>query len=247
MKEFPCCDKHQPIITCDKVSLGYDGRPVLRDLSFQIFPGDYLSIIGENGAGKSTLMKSLLGLHKPLSGEIKINCQRGANCIGYLPQQTHVSKDFPATVWEVVTSGLLAQGGFRPFFSGKDRARAMDNMTRLHIENLKNKSFQNLSGGQQQRVLLARALCAAHEILMLDEPVTGLDAVAAADLYGALAELNRRDGLTILVVSHDIRNTIVQSSKILHLGKDGYFFGTPARYMVSEEAKMFFPSEDGDE
>lgn len=247
MKEFPCCDKHQPIITCDNVALGYDSHPVLTDLSFQIYPGDYLSIIGENGAGKSTLMKSLLGLQKPLSGRITIHCERGASCIGYLPQQTQVSGDFPATVWEVVTSGLLGRGGFHPFFSGKDKERALGNMRRLRIEDLKNESFQNLSGGQQQRVLLARALCAAHEILMLDEPVTGLDAVAASELYEALAKLNQTDGLTILVVSHDIKNTIVQSSKILHLGKNGYFFGTPARYMVSDEAKMFFPPEDADD
>ncbi len=246
MRPIPCCDRHQPILTCEQLSLGYDNRPVMTDLSFQIFSGDYLSIIGENGAGKSTLMKTLLGLMKPLSGKVTVNCQRGRNCIGYLPQQTQVSRDFPATVWEVVLTGLIGRGGWHPFFTKKEKAAAMDNLERLHIADLKNVSFRNLSGGQQQRVLLARALCAAHEILMLDEPVTGLDAVASAELYGALAELNRKDGMTVVVVSHDIHNTILQSSRILHLGKSGYFFGTPAQYMVSEEAKMFFPSEENE-
>ena len=246
MRQIPCCDKHRPILTCEQLSLGYDNHPVMTNLNFQIFPGDYLSIIGENGAGKSTLMKTLLGLMPPISGKITVGCPKGRNCIGYLPQQTQVARDFPATVWEVVLSGLLNRNTWKPFFSKKEKSLAASNLERLHIADLKNASFQTLSGGQKQRVLLARALCAAHEILMLDEPVTGLDAVATAELYGELAELNRKDGLTIVVVSHDIQNTIVQSSRILHLGTSGYFFGTPAQYMVSEEAKLFFPSGEND-
>lgn len=244
MRTVTCCDKHQPILRCEKVSLGYENRPVLTDLSFAIYPGEYLSIIGENGAGKSTLMKTLLGLTKPLAGEVTIGCTKGRACIGYLPQQNQFSKDFPATVFEVVMTGLLGRTGWHPFFTKKDKAFAMKNMEKLHIEDLKDQPFRNLSGGQQQRVLLARALCAAHEIIMLDEPVTGLDALASAELYDALRQLNREDGMTIVVVSHDIHNTIVQSSRILHLGRQGYFFGTPAQYMVSEESRLFFPNEE---
>ena len=238
-----CCDSHNPILTCDNATLGYENQPVVKDLSFDVYPGDYLSIIGENGSGKSTLMKTMLGLMKPLSGSITVNCRRGSGCIGYLPQQTALQKDFPATVSEVVMSGFLMRAGIRPFYGKAEKERAAEVMEELHIEDLKKRSYRDLSGGQQQRVLLARALLAAHEILMLDEPVTGLDPAASAELYETLTELNKKDGMTIIVISHDIAKTIVPSTKILHIAKDRYFFGTPAAYMASDLSKIFFPDD----
>lgn len=238
-----CCDSHSPIITCDRATLGYENQIVIKDLAFELYPGDYLSIIGENGSGKSTLMKSMLGLIKPLSGSITVNCTKGSGCIGYLPQQTALQKDFPATVGEVVMSGYLAKMGIRPFFRREEREKATEVMERLGIADLKNRSYRDLSGGQQQRVLLARALLAAHEILMLDEPVTGLDPSASAELYDALTELNKKHGMTIIMISHDIARTIVPSTKILHIAKDRYFFGTPAAYMANDISKIFFPDD----
>lgn len=238
-----CCDSHSPILTCQNATLGYDNQTVFQDLSFELYPGDYLSIIGENGSGKSTLMKTLLGLLKPLSGSVTVNCSRGSGCIGYLPQQAALQKDFPATVSEVVMSGFLAKTGLRLFYKKEEKAKAAEVMDMLHISDLKNRSYRDLSGGQQQRVLLARALLAAHEILMLDEPVTGLDPSATAELYDTLMELNRKNGMTIIVISHDIAKTIVPSTKILHIAKDRYFFGTPAAYMANDISKIFFPDD----
>ncbi len=244
MDKVCCCDKHTPILLCQDATLGYDNQVVIDKLSFSLYPGDYLSIVGENGSGKSTLMKTMLGLLRPLGGSIRVNCTKGSGCIGYLPQQTQAQRDFPATVREVVLSGFLAKSGLRPFYTKEEKAQAEHTMERLHIAELQNRCYRELSGGQQQRVLLARALLAAHEILMLDEPVTGLDPAASQELYETLQVLNKEDGMTIIVVSHDINNTIVHSSKILHIAKNSYFFGTPAKYMVSEESKLFFPPDE---
>ena len=243
MQDSCCCDKDTPIIACDHAMLGYDNQTVIPDISFQIFPGDYVSIVGENGSGKSTLMKTMLGLIKPIKGEIKINCQKGSGCIGYLPQMSEMQRDFPATVREVVMTGLLNRKGWWPFFSKREKQQAAHVMERLRIEDLAGRSYRELSGGQQQRVLLARSLLAAHEILMLDEPVTGLDPAAAAELYETLRTLNREDGMTIIMVTHDINSAVVNSSKILHVSGETVFFGTTAQYMASEEAKLFFPDD----
>ncbi len=244
MAQTCCHDKHTPILQCEDACLGYDNQAVIEQLSFSIYPGDYLSIVGENGSGKSTLMKTMLGLLRPISGGVRINCSKGSGCIGYLPQQTPSQKDFPATVKEVVLSGFLAKSGLRPFYKAGEKARAEELMVRLGIADLGKRCYRDLSGGQQQRVLLARALLSAHEILMLDEPVTGLDPAATAELYETLRSLNKEDGMTIIVVSHDINQAIVQSSKILHIAKNSYFFGTPAKYMASEESKLFFPPDE---
>ena len=243
MQDNCCCDKHTPIVSCEHAALGYDNQTVIPDLNFEIFPGDYVSIVGENGSGKSTLMKTMLGLIRPLKGEIRINCSKGSGCIGYLPQMSEMQRDFPATVREVVMTGLLNRKGWWPFFSKREKQQAAHVMERLRIEDLAGRSYRELSGGQQQRVLLARSLLAAHEILMLDEPVTGLDPAAAAELYETLRTLNREDGMTIIMVTHDINSAVVNSSKILHVSGETVFFGTTAQYMASEEAKLFFPDD----
>lgn len=211
------------LIACENVSLGYGARVVVKDLSFAVGAGDYLCIVGENGAGKSTLVKTLLGLQKPLGGKIFLNGLTAGD-IGYLPQQTQIQKDFPASVEEIVLSGCLARKKFLPFYTLEDKRIAARNTARLGIAPLATKCFRELSGGQQQRVLLARALCAAKKILLLDEPIAGLDPEAAADMYKVIAELNR-DGLTIIMISHDVHEAIKYASHVLHIGEK-IFFGT---------------------
>jgi zinc transport system ATP-binding protein len=214
------------LLTCEKVSLGYGSRVVVNDLSFKVNAGDYLCIVGENGAGKSTLVKTLLGLQKPLGGTITLNVAAGE--VGYLPQQTQIQKDFPASVEEIILSGCLARKKFLPFYSAEDKKLSADNMERLGISTLAHRCFRELSGGQQQRVLLARALCAARKILLLDEPIAGLDPQAADDMYKIISELNR-SGITIIMISHDIDEAIKHATHVLHLGEN-IFFGASGDY-----------------
>ena len=226
-------------ITCRDLAVGYDGRSVASGLNFSIDKGDYLCIVGENGAGKSTLVKTLLGLLKPVSGEIKFGDDLTSRDIGYLPQQTQAQRDFPATVREVVLSGCL-NGSKGPFYSRADRSLANKNMEKLSITNIANRSYRELSGGQQQRVLLARALCAAKELLLLDEPVTGLDPVVTAEFYRLIKKLNRDSGIAVIMVSHDIECAVENANKILHLGSRGVeFFGTTEDYLKSDAGRRF--------
>ena len=222
-------------IICENVSLGYETGIVAEGLDFTVSRGDYLCILGENGSGKSTLVKTLLGLHHASAGRIT----RNISGIGYLPQQTVVQRDFPASVREIVRSGCLSKCGFRPYYTKAERDRAEQNMQRLGIADLSRRCYRNLSGGQQQRVLLARALCAADSMLLLDEPVTGLDPKAQIDLYELIAKLNR-DGITIIMVSHDVRAAVQYASHILQIGaKKQLFFGTAEAYRESEIGQTF--------
>ena len=190
-------------LSVQNVTLGYEGRPVVEGLSFTVGSGDYLYILGENGSGKSTLIKAILGLHPAMEGEIRWEGLKPSE-IGYLPQQTDVQRDFPASVIEIVRSGLISRGGLRPFYTKEEKALADANMERLGITHLARRCYRELSGGQQQRVLLARALCAARKMLLLDEPVAGLDPGASEEMYELVAGLNR-EGITILMVSHDLQ------------------------------------------
>jgi zinc transport system ATP-binding protein len=217
------------ILSCRNVSLSYDGKTAVEDAGFEVVRGDCLSIIGENGSGKSTLMKGVLGLLKLDSGQVELHGSRRTE-IGYLPQQTVVQKDFPASVREVVLSGCLNRRGFFPFYSRGDRARAEENLERLGIADLARASYRDLSGGQQQRVLLARALCAAKTLLMLDEPVAGLDPVAASGFYALLEKLNR-DGMTLVMISHDLSSALRYGNKILHMSKKPLFYGETREYL----------------
>ena len=227
------------LLDCRDASLGYEGKPVWEHLTFQVRSGDYLCIVGENGSGKSTLLKSLLGLLKSLSGEIvHADTLRGGS-IGYLPQQTRAQKDFPATVTEVVRSGFISGKGMRFFYTAQEKSRALMNMGKLGVLELKDRCYRELSGGQQQRVLLARALCAAGELLILDEPVTGLDPAAAQDLYRTLEYLNKKEGIAIVMVTHDIQNALQYATAILHAGHGQWFYGTTAEYLASPWGKRF--------
>ena len=233
-------------IECNNLALGYDGKAVVENLNFKVGKGDYLCVLGENGAGKSTLIKTMLGLIEKVSGDITYSDGLKAYEIGYLPQQTVVQKDFPATVWEVVLSGTLASGGFRPFYRKKEKELARQKMEELDIWELKKKCYRNLSGGQQQRVLLARALCATSKVILLDEPVTGLDPKVTAEMYALIAELNRNDGITVIMISHDITAAVKYASHLLHIG-DTVFFGTKAEYLRSPQGRLFAAEKGGDE
>ena len=233
-------------IECTGCSLGYEGETVVSGVDFKVHAGDYLCILGENGSGKSTLVKALLGLKSPNSGEIKRGGGIGAGEIGYLPQQTVVQRDFPASVREIVLSGCLGKTGLRPFYNSAEKKLAAKNMERLGITDLAKRCYRELSGGQQQRVLLARALCAADKILLLDEPVTGLDPKAQLDLYELISKLNK-NGITIIMVSHDISAAVMFASHILHIGgQKQLFFGSKDDYVESPIGRSFILSEGGD-
>ena len=225
-------------IECKDVSVKYENQVVLEDISFSIEQGDYLCIVGENGSGKSTLVKTILGLENSKLGQIVFGEGLNKNGIGYLPQQTQAQKDFPASVYEVVLSGCLNSKGFSPFYSMKDKKLANEMIKSLGIENIKRKSFRELSGGQQQRVLLARALCATKKIIILDEPITGLDPTVTREMYSLIKEINKK-GITIIMVSHDINFAVNNASKILHLKKNIKFFGNTEDYANSEVGRRF--------
>lgn len=227
------------ILKCEDLSFAYEGRQVLSDVNFTLSAGNYLCVVGENGSGKSTLIKGLLGLKSPESGKIIFGEGLKATEIGYLPQQTAMQKDFPASVYEVVLSGCLNSLGKRRWYNKDDKKKAMENMERMGIEDIKDKSYQSLSGGQQQRVLLARALCATKKLLLLDEPVTGLDPIATGEMYNLIKLVNLCDNITVIMVSHDIHEAVRYATHILHLGHRQLFFGTAAEYKESDLARRF--------
>ena len=221
----------------------YGGRQALLPISFFLPPGQCLGLAGRNGSGKSTLLRGLLGLLPPQSGEIWRAAELERGAVGYLPQQTRAQRDFPATVLEVALSGCLNRKGLRFFYSPKEKTEALQNLGKLGVLELKDQSYRDLSGGQQQRVLLARALCAASRLLILDEPITGLDPAAAQDLYKTLAYLNRQEGMAVIMVTHDLRPALQSAGMVLHIGRRGNFSGTPAEYLASPYGRRFKEAE----
>ncbi len=232
-----------PQIICENASLGYDGKPIVTDLSFTVNAGDYLCIVGENGSGKSTLMKTILNLTAPLAGAIRMEGLRPTE-IGYLPQQTQVQRDFPASVQEIVRSGFQGQCGLRPFYTREEKAVAARNLERLGLGGFERRCYRELSGGQQQRVLLARALCATRKCLLLDEPVSGLDPKAAAQMYEIIRQLHQ-EGITIIMISHDLESALNHATHVLHIGKE-LFFGTKEAYLRSGIGRSFLPKEENE-
>lgn len=231
------------LVTCNDVALGYEGKRMISHINFSVSEGAYLCIIGANGSGKSTLLKGLLGLIRPMEGTIKYGDGLKQNEVGYLPQQHKIQRDFPASVYEVVLSGRLNRRGFMPFYTREDRLAADRNLEKLKMLAYRNVSYADMSGGQQQRVLLARALCASSRLLLLDEPVSGLDPVASADLYATIDDLNHNYGVTVIMVSHDMHSAIDQASHILHMGHVPLFFGPTADYLKTELACSFVRGE----
>lgn len=227
------------LIVCRGASLGYEGRPVLAGLDLTVSAGDYLCVVGDNGSGKSTLMKGLLGLLSPMAGTIERAAELKSGAVGYLPQQTQAQKDFPATVYEVVLSGFLNRRGMGFFYSAHQKSAALKALGKLGVLELKDRCYRDLSGGQQQRVLLARALCAAGRLLILDEPVTGLDPAAAQDLYKTLRYLNEKEGMAVVMVTHDLRPALENARTVLHIDKKSWFYGAVEDYLQSPEGRRF--------
>ncbi len=227
------------LIECKNVSFAYSGVYVVKDLSFTLDKGDYLCILGENGAGKSTLIKGLLKLKKPKSGSIVMNKEIRTNEIGYLPQASPAQNDFPASVFEIVISGLLSKLGFRPFYGKKEREIARKYMEKLNILDLEHACYRELSGGQKRRVLLARALCSSSKVILLDEPCTGLDPVVTRELYQIIKDVNEKMGVSIIMVSHDIKSSLDYANKVLHLHGEDTFFGSLEDYKNSSVGKRF--------
>ena len=218
------------LIALKDVTIAFEGTVAVDRVSLTVEKGDYLVVLGENGSGKSTLMRAMLGLVKPRSGSIVYGDGLHKNQIGYLPQQTAAQRDFPASVEEVVLSGCVNRMGRRCFYNKADREKALANMELLDILPLRKKSYRNLSGGQQQRALLARALCATDALLILDEPVTGLDPLASEELYGVIRDLNRRHGVAVVMVSHDLRGALMDARHVAVMDRGMDFFGTPEDY-----------------
>lgn len=232
-------------LICKDVTLGYENITLAKNLNFEVNKGDYLCIVGENGTGKSTLIKTILHLRRPLAGSIHYSDGLSDRDVGYLPQQTVVQKDFPASVYEIVVSGFQGKMGLRPFYSKEEREGARRAMKRLGIENLENMSYMELSGGQQQRVLLARALCAADKLLLLDEPATGLDPYGANEMYRTIKSLND-EGISIIMITHDVQAALQFATHILHIGST-VFFGTREQYMQSREGLRYIRFHEEEE
>lgn len=223
------------LLKCENIHMNYDSTKAVNGVSFSVDVGDFLCIVGENGAGKSTLLKGILGLQKISEGRVIFNGIKKSE-IGYLPQRTQVQKDFPAAVKEVVLSGRIGRKG-KLFYSAEDRQIAAENMETMKISDIRNKSFNELSGGQQQRVLLARALCATDRLLLLDEPTAGLDPFVTEDMYRLIEHLNSEHGVTVIMVTHDIKSAVKYANKILCMEHDGDFFGTTQEYLDTPAAK----------
>ena len=230
-------------MNCQGLTLGYDSV-LVRDLNFTIHAGDYLYILGENGTGKSTLMRTILGLLPPLEGSVVLGGGVLPAEIGYLPQQTQAQRDCPATVWEVALSGCQGRCGLRPFYTRAEKDLARQSLRRMDMERLSGRCYRELSGGQQQRVLLARALCAAQKMLLLDEPVSGLDPSASRELYQVISQLNKHDGVTILMISHDVQAALCHASHILCLGEQ-VFFGPRDAFVRSAPGQRYLKQRGG--
>lgn len=228
-----------PLIKVKELVIGYDQKLLTKPLNFEINSGDYICIIGENGAGKSTLVKTLLGLNNKLSGEIVLNQALKVKEIGYLPQQSMIQREFPASVLEVVLSGYLNQCGLRPFYNKKERKGAIENLEKLGIKQLKETCYRELSGGQQQRVLLARALCATQKLILLDEPTAGLDPIATKELYALTKRINQEMDITVIMVTHDVKVVPEVATHVLYLEQDTVFFGTLNEFNEIYQGQVF--------
>ena len=221
------------LIKACNLTLGYEGKRVVDNLNFTVNSGDYLCVVGENGSGKTTLMKTILHLNPPISGKIEMGEGLKPSEIGYLPQQTEVQRDFPASVWEIVLSGNLGHSGLLPFYTKEQKEKARKNLEKMGIADLSKRCYRELSGGQQQRVLLARALCATTKTLLLDEPVSGLDPNVTAEMYSTIEALNK-EGITVIMISHDMDAALKYATHILQIGKD-VFFGAKTEYIKYRE------------
>ncbi len=217
------------LIKLENITLGYENHIVLKNINLEINDGDFICVVGPNGSGKSTLIKGILGLIKPLKGKVKYNIEK--NFIGYMPQETKVDSNFPASVLEIVLSGTLNGMKLKPFYTKAEKELALKKLKILGIESLKNKSFLDLSGGERQKVLLARSLCATKKLLILDEPSNNLDSKSKEKLYKTVVDLNQNQGITVIMITHDLDHNNLIGNKILSLREDEVFFGSTNEFV----------------
>ena len=222
-------NRKKPLISARHLTVAYD-TPVLVSVDFDIERGDFICLVGAHGAGKSTLVKTILGFKRPAHGTISFVDHLTRTTIGYLPQETHVDRHFPATVSEIVLSGALGRHGFKPFYSQKDRDNLASTLKTLGLTKLKDRSFTTLSGGQKQKVLLARALMATSEVLILDEPTGSLDHQSRADFYQILKDLNA-SGLTIIMITHDLDAADLIGNRVFAIKSGKLICETTAKFL----------------
>lgn len=218
------------LIELKNLSLGYDNHIVLKNINMTIEENDFICIVGPNGSGKSTLIKGILGLIKASKGKV-IYHNLKQNFIGYMPQETKIDSNFPASVYEIVLSGTLNRLGLKSFYSKKEKEIADNNLKILGIEKLKDKNFCDLSGGQRQKVLLARSLCATSKLLILDEPSNNLDTKSKQELYKTIIDLNKNHNITVIMITHDLDHDNLIGNKILSLREDETFFGDTSEFV----------------
>lgn len=220
-------------IQCKNMSIGYTNKVVLRNINFEINQGEYVFILGDNGVGKTTLLKTLLGLIPPLKGDIIYDSSIKKTSIGYIPQKSKIQQEFPASVYEIVLSGCINKLKWKPFYTKKEKEKVADAMKLLNISHLAKRPYRELSGGQQQRVLLARAFCATDKILILDEPFVGLDNYSTKQLQKSLTKINKELGVTIVIVSHYIEDSLKHSNKLIVLSEDKTYCCLPSEYRLN--------------
>ncbi|SHK83436.1 metal ABC transporter ATP-binding protein [Fibrobacter sp. UWB12] len=206
---------NKPLIKCNQITLGYGNKNIVNSFNYEINTGDYLCIIGRNGCGKTTFLRGLAGVLRPKAGKIELRDNLQRKHIGYLPQITVTQKDFPASVEEIVLSAFQGKSLLLPFYGRALRERANECLALTRTENLRKACFRELSGGQKQRVLLARALCAAERMLLLDEPVTGLDPESSQNMYNIIKELHEQKKMTIVMVTHDVEAATKYATRVL--------------------------------
>lgn len=205
-----------------------DDEDTLKNVSLSVNEGDFLCIVGENGSGKSTLIKCIVGLNKVPEGKITLKEK-----LGYLPQKTEIQANFPASIEEVVLSGTISNNIKKIWYTKQDKEKANEIMKELDIYTIRKRCFRDLSGGQQQRVLIARAMCATNNLIVLDEPTNGLDPSIARKIYSTLKALNKKRNLTIVMVSHDVERAVKYATRVIEIEKGIVTFdGLPDRYKI---------------
>mgnify|MGYP003775404019 CR=1 FL=1 len=242
MKHLPH-QPNKPLLKFEEVSVNYDGTMALADFSFEIHSGEQIAVIGPNGAGKSTLFKVIAGLTQPSSGRVQIYGSEpsGHICVGYVPQRAHVDWSFPANVFDVVMMGRVRKIGIIKPPSTKDRTTVMEALEIVQMTHLAKRQINELSGGQQQRVFIARALAQEAELLLLDEPFSGLDITSLNQIFKILENLDQSK-ITTLVSLHDLNLAREHFKKVMLINEKLLGFGNPKEVFSSEALADAFRS-----
>ena len=238
-----------PVLEASSLAFAYNGDPVIDDVSLSVAPGEFVALVGPNGAGKSTLLRLLLGLLQPTSGDVRLFGEPPARLhdrwrLGYVPQRLSVPTDLPATVEEAVSAGRLARSGWRRRFRDADRAEIDHALTAVSLDGLRDRPVRELSGGQQQRVFIAKAFAARPELLVLDEPVAGVDAESQERFRESLAHLVQMDKAAVLLVSHELGAVANELDRIIVLRAGRVFFDGPPADLMAKGVSLGVHAQD---